>query len=172
MQTPPRVSIIAAIGAHNRAVGKGNQLLWHISDDLKRFKQLTVGHPVILGRKTFESIVGYLGGPLPGRPNIVVTRNSNYSADKNVVIAHSVPEALEKARELDQKEIFIGGGPMIWQSALPHTDLLYLTLIDEKKDGDAYFPKYEHLFTKELDRECHTTKDGLSYCWVTLEKEQ
>jgi len=163
----PRISMIVAIGK-NRVIGKANTLLWHIPDDLKRFKTLTTSHPVIMGRKTFDSIVGMLGKPLPNRTNIVVTRDTTWKFE-GVVTAHSLEEALAKAKTLDQEEIFVIGGAQIYEQALPRTDRLYLTLIDDTKEGDAYFPAYEHLFTKVLSEETHE-HEGLRYRWIHLEK--
>ena len=148
-----RVSIIAALGK-NRELGRGNDLLWRIPDDLKRFKSLTLGHPVIMGRKTFESI----GKPLTGRTNLVVSRSSL-----------SFENALAQAKKLDDKEIFIIGGAQIYAAAFPHADRLYLTLIDDTKDGDVFFPEYEKLFTKKLSEEIREL-NGLTYRWVDLEK--
>ena len=167
----PHVSIAVAIGRDSQGqhvIGHGNGLLWRIPDDLKRFKQLTLGHPVIMGRKTFESILASLGKPLPGRTNIVITRDQDY-ASEGAVIAHSLEEALEKARAIDQEEIHIGGGAQLYEEALPFVDKLYLTLIDDEKEGDTFFPPYEHIFTKktfEEDREYN----GLKYKWVDLER--
>ncbi len=166
-QDKPRVSIVAAIGK-NRELGHGNELLWHIPDDLKRFKALTLGHPVILGRKTFESIVASLGKPLPGRTNIVITRDEDYTYPEAVVV-HSLEEALQKARELDQEEIFIGGGANVWGQSLPFVDKLYLTLIDDSKNGDTFFPSYENIFTKKISEEAREW-NGLKYTWVDWEK--
>jgi len=162
----PIISAIAAIGARNRALGRGNDLIWKIPEDMERFKKLTTGHPVIMGRKTYESI----GRPLPNRTNIVVTRDTGYVA-AGCVIAHSVDEALEKARAVEQKEIFIIGGSYIFNEALPHTNRLYLTLVDSDEEGDVYFPEYEKEFTHELEREDHQTSDGLHYTYLTLERE-
>jgi len=142
--------------------------MWPIPEDLKRFKRLTMGHPVIMGRKTFESILTALGKPLPGRTNVVITRDTNY-APAGAVVAHSLDEAIQKASEIDSEEIFIGGGAQIYEQALPATDRLYLTLIDDEKPGDAYFPQYEHLFTKKLAEESGE-HDGLKYKWVDLER--
>lgn len=167
----PRVSIAVALGRdgkNNHVIGHGNGLLWRIPDDLKRFKQLTMGHPVIMGRKTFESILASLGKPLPGRTNIVITHDQDY-ASEGAVVAHSLEEALEKARAMDQEEIHIGGGAQLYEQALPFVDKLYLTLIDDEKEGDTFFPPYEHIFTKktfEEDREYN----GLKYKWVDLER--
>ena len=171
----PRISIVVALGRdskNNHVIGHGNGLLWHIPDDLKRFKQLTLGHPVIMGRKTFESIIGSLGKPLPGRTNIVVTRSSTLLGvnDPNVIITHSIEEALEKARELDKEEIHIGGGAEMYKQALPYVDKLYLTLIDDVREGDTFFPPYEKEFTKKTFEEAREY-NGLKYKWVDLEKE-
>jgi dihydrofolate reductase len=145
----PCISIVAAIGK-NRELGRGNRLLWHIPDDLKRFKQLTMGHPVIMGRKTFESI----GKPLPGRENLIVSRKGL-----------SLEQALQKAKALDQEEVFVIGGAQIYEQALPYTNRLYLTLIDDSKDADTFFPPYEKIFTKKVSDEPHE-----KYRFVTLEK--
>src|SRR6185503_7742279 len=107
------ISAIAAIG-RNRELGKGNQLIWQIPDDLKRFKSLTTGHPIIMGRKTFDSI----GRVLPNRTNIVITRDTHWNHE-GVVVAHSVEDAIEKGKALDQSEIFIIGGAQIYEAALP-----------------------------------------------------
>lgn len=158
------VSVIAALGK-NRALGKGNDLLWKIPDDLRRFKRLTLGHPVVMGRKTFESI----GKPLPGRTNIVVTRNEAW-AQEGVPVARSLDEALAKARAAEGgEETFIIGGAQIYAQALPLADKLYLTLIDDEKDADAFFPEYETLFTKKISEENREVK-GLRYRWIDLER--
>ena len=112
-----------------------------------------------------------LGKPLPGRMNIVVTRSSTLLGinDPNVVLADSIESALEKARGLDKKEVFVIGGSQIYTQALPYADRLYLTLIDDSKEGDAFFPEYESLFTKKVSEEIHEY-NGLKYRWLTLEK--
>lgn len=163
----PHVAIVVAIGK-NREIGKGGKLLWHISDDMKRFKQLTLGHPVIMGRKTFESIIGILGKPLPGRTNIVVTRDIDWKFD-GVLVFHSLEEALTKARELDKVEVHIGGGADLYKQALPYVDRLYLTLVDDTQDADTYFPEYDTEFTKKISEEARE-HEGLKYTWVTLER--
>ncbi|MDO8517995.1 MAG: dihydrofolate reductase [bacterium] len=167
-QGKPRVSIVAAIGK-NHEIGRGNGLLWHIPDDLKRFKALTLGHPVILGRKTFESIVASLGKPLPGRTNIVITRDPQWRFE-GVLVADSLEDALAKAKEIDGEEIFIGGGANVWSQSLTYVDRLYLTLIDDGKDADTFFPPYETVFTKKLSEEKREW-NGLHYTWLDLEKE-
>lgn len=163
----PEIAIIAAMGVgglHNRGIGKDNRLLWHIREDLIRFKLLSLGHPVIMGRKTFESI----GKPLPGRTNIVVTQNPNWKAS-GVTVVHSFDEALAEAKKQSPKRIVIGGGTEIYRQALPYATKLYLTLIEDKKEADAFFPPYEHLFRKITHEEARETPEGLRYRWVDLE---
>ncbi len=169
----PIIAAVVAIGK-NRELGKGGKLLWHIPDDLKRFKRLTAGHPIIMGRKTFESIIGYLGMPLPDRTNIVVTRQPSYidlvgRYGNQVIVVPSIEEGIEKARTLDSKEIHIGGGAEIYRQAFPYMDRLCLTLIDDEKEADTFFPPYEHIFTKKVFEESREWK-GLRYKWVDLEK--
>ena len=166
---------MVAIGK-NRELGLGDKLLWHIPDDLKRFKQLTLGHPIILGRKTFESIVGYLGKALPGRTNIVVTRDTNYQKGlmerglHDVAAVGSLEEALEAAKKYPgAEEIHIGGGAQMYEQALPHINKLYLTLVDDSKEADTFFPAYEHLFTEKTFEESREW-NGLNYRWVDLER--
>ena len=158
-----RISIIAALG-YDRALGKENQLLWRIPEDLKRFKSLTVSHPVVMGRKTFESI----GKALPGRPNLVVTRDKEWAAE-GASVFYSPDEALDAARKLDSEEVFVIGGAQIYAQTLPVTDRLYLTLIEEEKEADAFFPPYEHLFTKILSEE-ERSHNGLKYQWLNLKR--
>ncbi len=157
------ISIIAAISAIDRGLGNNNQLLWKISQDLKRFKELTTGHPIIMGRKTFESI----GRPLPSRTNIIITRDVTYQKD-GCSIAHSLHQAIVKAKEVEDKELFIIGGGEIYNQALPLADKLYLTLIDEKKDADTFFPDYSE-FKKEVVREEHKEEE-LLYTFLILER--
>lgn len=157
-----RLSMIAAVGK-NRELGKKNELIWRISDDLKRVKTLTMGHPIIMGRKTYESI----GRPLPGRTNIVVTRSTD--PIEGCTVAHSLEEALEKAHTIDNEEAFIFGGASLYEEALPQTNRLYLTYINaEDRDADTFFPDYSG-FTKVVDREIRS-QDELTYEWLTLER--
>ncbi len=168
-----RICAVVAIGK-NRELGKEGKLLWHIPDDLKRFKELTLGHPIIMGRKTFESIVSYLGKPLPGRTNIVVTRHPGdmmeiVSPSSDVIVVSSLEEGIEKAKTLDNEEIHIGGGAQIYEQALPYIDKLYLTLVDDEKEADTFFPPYEKEFTKKAFEEKREW-NGLEYKWVDLER--
>jgi dihydrofolate reductase len=165
----PRVCIVVAMSRGKRAIGKEGKLLWHISEDMKRFKELTMGHPVIMGRKTFESILSYLGKPLPGRTNIVVTRNAEYSYPE-IIVAPSMRDALANARMLDQTEIHIGGGSEIYEQALPFVDRLYLTLVDSEPEADSFFPEYEQEFTTVISNEKRHTASGVAYEWLTLER--
>jgi dihydrofolate reductase len=163
------ISLIAAIGAGNRALGKDGQLLWQIPDDLKRFKAITSGHPVIMGRKTWESLPEKFR-PLPGRLNIVVTRQEGYEATGAEVCA-SLETALAMAQGTHAAEggmeVFVIGGGELYKEALTFADKLYLTLIDEEKEGDVFFPEYEQTFTKILFEESREY-NGLRYRWIDL----
>ena len=164
----PIVVAVAAIG-RNRELGKDNKLLWRIPEDMKRFKELTKGHPLILGRKTFESIVGYSGGSLRERTNIIITRDRDWKY-AGVVVVHSLGEALERARQSPGSDnILIGGGAEIYKEALPQIDRLCLTLIDAEAPADTYFPPYEDLFTKKVSEDEHEWK-GITYRYVDLER--
>lgn len=132
----PKISMIAAIGK-NREIGKDNRLLWHIPQDLKRFQKITLGHPVIMGRATFES----LGKPLPERTNIIVTRNIDYQKE-GCVIAHSLEEAIDLSKTKDQQEIFIIGGGQIYEQGIKLADKLYLTVVKAHFPADTFFPDY------------------------------
>ncbi|MBI4086808.1 dihydrofolate reductase [Candidatus Kaiserbacteria bacterium] len=165
----PKVYITVQISKNRRAIGNGGKLLWYIPDDLKRFKQLTMEHPVIMGRKTFESILGYSGGkPLPGRTNIVVTRDKTYAHDGAIVVS-SLKEAFEKARALDAEEIHIGGGSEIYAQVLPFVDRLYLTIVDDEPEADTFFPDYSE-FAKVVEKSETREHNGLKYEWLTLER--
>jgi len=170
----PVVAAVVAIG-RNRELGKDNRLLWKIPDDVQRFRDLTRGHPLILGRKTFESILSYRGSPLPDRTNIVITRDKDWKyeglpAQAGVIVTHSFKEALEKAKEAaGSDEIHIGGGAELYKEALPLIDKLYLTLIDAEGEADTFFPPYEKEFTRKLSEESHKW-NGIKYRFVDLER--
>ena len=133
MLNTKKITIIAAVSKNN-VLGKNNKLIWHIPDDLKRFKKLTLGHSVIMGRKTFESITQ----PLPQRKNIILTRNKNYKA-KGALIAHNVKEALNFC-ENDNQPFIIGGGE-IYKLFMNISNKIELTRIHKSYDGDAFFPE-------------------------------
>lgn len=163
------ISMIAALGK-NRVLGKDNRLLWHIPNDLKRFRDITKGHPCIMGRKTFDSIVSILGKPLPNRTNIVITRDSAWAHD-GVFPVSSMEEAIELAKlKPGNDEIFIIGGGQVYALGLPYTDKLYLTLIDEEKEGDSFFSEYESHFPKKVFEEQHE-EAGVHYTWIDLERK-
>ena len=157
-----KLSIIAAISAKDRGIGKGGDLLWHISDDLKHFKELTIGHPIIMGRKTYDSI----GKPLPGRVNIVVTRNEDFNPP-GVIVFRSLEDAIEKAKGLDKEEVFIIGGGQIYEQSIEKADKLYLTLIDDQKTADTFFPTYDEF--EKISREDFS--GDTNYSFVELERK-
>jgi dihydrofolate reductase len=128
------LSIIAALGRH-RAIGYRNTLPWRLPADLQRFKQLTLGHHLLMGRKTYESI----GRPLPGRTSIIITRQPEFSA-AGCLVVHSLEEAIALAQTRGEQEAFVIGGAEIYAQALPHADRLYLTLVDAAPEADAFFP--------------------------------
>jgi len=160
----PRISIIAAL-AENRVIGRDNRLPWHLPADLGRFKALTMGKPMLMGRRTWES----LPGPLPGRPHLVLTRDPDYRAD-GCRIVHSLKEALEAAD--DAPELMVIGGAELYAQALPLADRLYLTLIQASPDGDAFFPEYDPGDWREIGREDHPPggRNPYRYSFLTLER--
>lgn len=163
MKKTPKISILVAV-SKNGVIGKDGKLPWHISEDLKRFKALTTGHPIIMGRKTWESIGSK---PLPNRTNIIITRDKKFKAMGGEV-AHSVEEAIELAKKMEKEEIFFIGGGEIYKLVLPLTDRIYLTLVEEEVNGDTFFPNYSD-FKKIISEE--KKSDGeLSYKFLTLEK--
>lgn len=162
------VVIVAAMSRQNRAIGKDNELLWHIPADLKRFKELTLGHPIIMGRKTFESIIKILGKPLPGRTNIIVTRNPEYAV-AGAIMAGSLEAAFAIAERENPTEIHIGGGAELYTAALPYTDKLHLTYVDSEATGDTFFPDFSKDFV-ETKRYPKAEHEGLTYEWVDYEQ--
>lgn len=154
------LSLIAAIGKKNE-LGLGNTLLWHLPADMKHFRETTSGHPVIMGRKTFESI----GRPLPNRQNIIITRDTSYTA-KGVFVVHSLDEALQlvareqgsKFEEVDEEvETFVIGGGQIYTEALSRADKLYMTHVDATFEADTYFPEVDFKEWIEVSSELHST---------------
>ena len=169
-----KIAMIAAM-AKNRIIGADNDMPWHLPADLKHFKAITLGKAVIMGRKTYESI----GRALPGRPNIVITSNEDYSLSDATVV-DSPESAFEVAKVLSNKsgendEVMIIGGGTIYQSFLDKADTLYLTHIDLTVDGDTKFPDYEsNASWTEISREEHDTdeKNAHPYTFVTLVRNQ
>jgi dihydrofolate reductase len=159
------LSIIVAM-TEDRVIGRNNQLPWHISEDLQRFKKLTMGHPIVMGRKTFESI----GKPLPGRANIVVTRNPSLALD-GVTITGSLKEAIEKGKQAEGgKELFVIGGAAMFDEALPLADKIYLTQIHHKIPGDVFFPPFNLKKDFTIIEETHhqsTKGEPLNFSFMT-----
>lgn len=164
MSKKPIISIIVAID-ESRAIGKNNQLLWSIPEDLQHFKEITSGHPVIMGERTFRSI----GRPLSNRTNIVLTSDMELEI-KGCLIAHSMKEAFEIGAKEDEEEIFVIGGGMVYKTALPYADKLYLTLVEGTHDADVYFPEYKTLFKKVVKEEAHEN-DTYKFKFLEIEKE-
>lgn len=157
------VSSIVAMGENN-AIGKNNQLLWHMPADLKHFKDITSGKSIIMGRKTFDSV----GKPLPKRRNIVVTRQD--IAIPGCEVVKSVEEGLELCK--GEEEVFIGGGAEIYKLAMHLTDRIYLTIIHKNFDADTFFPEIDYKVWKETEREDHAPddKNPYAYSFITLER--
>ena len=150
--------------AENRVIGKENKLIWHLPADLKFFKNLTTGHPIIMGRKTFESI----GKPLPNRTNIIITRQADFTAE-GCLVAHSLTEALMMAQQLDS-DIFVIGGAEIYKQAMFLADTIYLTEVHHTFEGDTFFPEIDSILWQETSREEHKAdeKNPYDYAFVTL----
>lgn len=168
-----KISLIAAI-SENNVIGKDNSLPWHIPEDLKRFKEITSGHPVIMGRKTYESI----GRLLPNRVNIIITRDKDYKVEGAVVV-HTLDEAIAEAsaphpdllpqeEKEEVEEVFILGGGQIFEQAMDIADKLYLTIVHTEIEGDVYFPEYSG-FSKETYR-MESSNEKYKYTFLDLEK--
>jgi len=165
LASSPCLTLIAAV-AKNRVIGLDNALPWRLPEDLKRFKALTLGHPIVMGRKTWAS----LGRPLPGRTNIVISRDAGFTTE-GATLAHSLPEALAVAAEASGgEEIFIIGGAEIYRQALPLARRLQLTEIDRDYAGDVHFPAFEPQQWLETARERHHSDAGFDYAFVTYER--
>ncbi|MEJ0026833.1 MAG: dihydrofolate reductase [Rhizomicrobium sp.] len=157
----PVVFVLAR--ADNGVIGDSGRIPWRIPEDMKRFKALTIGKPMIVGRKTWES---FPKRPLPGRTNIVITRDGAYRADGAVVV-HGLDEALARARAENPSEIVIGGGTEIYRAALPLATRIELTEVHMQVPGDAHLPSFGEGW-RETAREEHATAEGLRYSYVTL----
>lgn len=158
------LTLIAAI-ARNGVIGMDNRLPWHLPADLKHFKTLTAGHAVIMGRKTWESLPEKFR-PLPGRQNIVVTRNTAYAAS-GASVASSLPDALATATG---DEAFVIGGAELYQAALPLADRLQFTEIDAEFEGDTWFPARDQRQWREAAREVHHGEAGPGYAFVRYDR--
>lgn len=161
-----KLSIIVAT-AEKGVIGKDNQLIWHLPEDLKMFRRLTTGHVIIMGRKTFESI----GKPLPNRTSIIISRNTDYLVEGCIVVS-SLEEAIEKAKEIETEEAFIIGGAQIYALALDMADTVYLTQVHHNFEGDAFFPVLDTNIWTETERKSFQPDEKHAYAFdfVTLEK--
>lgn len=156
------LSLIVAI-ANNGVIGKDNTLPWHLPEDLKRFRALTTGHHIIMGRKTYES----LGRLLPGRTTVIVTRNTEYKVE-GALTAHSLSEAAELCR--GDNEAFVIGGAELYKEALHIVNKLYITEIKLDVDGDAHFPSFDVAKWQQTAHEDHVSASGLPFSYVTYTK--
>jgi len=158
-----KISIIAAMDS-KRGIGKNNGLMWHIPEELPRFKKITMGHPIIMGRKTFES----LPRALPGRANIVITQNPDFKAE-NCKIVNSLDRAIKVAKkEPGSEEIFIIGGGQIFEQSISEADRLYLTLVEGDFGADTFFPDYSQFKTIISEEEKQT--GDYKFKFLTLER--
>jgi len=159
----PIISVIVAVAKKDRAIGFQNKLLWNIPEDLKNFKDITKGHPVIMGQKTYES----MGRLLPGRTNVILTFDKELSIDE-AVICYDINQAIIEASKIDQEEIFFIGGGQIYKQSLPLASRLYVTEVEGEFEADSFFPDYAE-FKKEISsRVSHD--DNHEYIFKVLER--
>ncbi len=158
-----KIAMIAAM-ANKRVIGKDNQMPWHLPEDLRHFKAMTLGKPVVMGRKTFESI----GRPLPGRHNIVISRQADLVIE-GVSCVTSFEQALALAGDVE--EVIVMGGGQLYQTLLPRADKLYLTQIDLDVEGDTYFPHWDDGSWMIEESETHTNDKGLRYTFINLTRQ-
>ena len=158
-------TIVVAMG-RNREIGKENQLLWHLPKDLKHFKEITSNHPIIMGRKTYESI----GKPLPNRTNIVISRKTDWF-EEGILIVGSIKEAIKFAKKIDEN-IFIIGGGNIYEQTIDLADQLEITWVDATLEADTYFPKIDEKNWRKTDEICHEKdeKNQFDFCFQTFER--
>jgi dihydrofolate reductase len=160
-----RVTLVVARAA-NGVIGDRGNIPWRIAEDMRRFRHLTMGKPCIMGRRTWQSLPKR---PLPGRSNIVVTRDPDFAAP-GATVMNSLASAISHARREGADEIAIIGGSEIYRAALPFADAIELTEVHADFDGDAYFPEFENAEWREVSREEHVTADGLAYAFIALER--
>ena len=175
----PKISIICAL-SENRVIGQGDRIPWHIKVDLIHFKEKTLHHTIIMGRNTFDSLLGYYqrsGKPMPERNNIIVTRDKNYLKSNggvsinqliDALVVNSLDEALQKAKEIEKEEIFISGGEQIFKQTIHLADKLYLTIVNGNFEGDKYFPDYS-MFKKVISKEEREEKEQ-RFTFIELER--
>lgn len=160
--------MISLIVAHdlNRVIGNENKMPWHIPKELAYFKEKTIGKAIIMGRNTFEAI----GRPLPGRLNIVITRNKDYIAAEGVTVVHSIQSAIEVAENYHE-EVMIIGGEQIFKEVLPYANQLYVTLIQHQYEGDTFFPEYEEDWELVSSSEKISTEDEVHYEYLVFKRK-
>lgn len=160
------IAIVVAV-AENNVIGKDNQLIWHLPADLRFFKNLTMGHPILMGRKTYESI----GKPLPGRTTVIITRQQDFEAPGCIVV-NSIDDAIEEAQTINQ-DVYVIGGAEIYRQALPKTDTIYLTRMHHTFDGDTYFPELNEADWEVTSEERYEPdeKNKYSYSFITLQRK-
>ena len=156
------LSLIVAI-AKNRVIGVNNTLPWHLPEDLKRFRALTTGHHIIMGRKTYDS----LGRLLPGRTTVIVTRNPDYQVEGAIVV-HSLEAAISACG--DDNEVFLIGGAELYKDGLTLANKLYMTEIDAEYEGDAFFPEFDEAEWQVGERENHQAENGLGFSYVSYQR--
>lgn len=162
----PEIVLIAALAEENRVIGRDGGLPWHIPEDMRRFRRLTTGHALLVGRRTFESVVAQFGGPLPGRRMAVLTSRGEVPGNPEVEAHASVDEALGALG--DEEIVFVGGGETVFRQLLPRADRLELTLVEGEHEGDTYFPPWEHLVGEAFRVTAEDARDG--HRFVTLER--
>jgi dihydrofolate reductase len=153
------ISIIVAI-AKNNVIGKKNELPWYLPEDMKHFKQITDGQTVLMGSKTFESIVSRLGKPLPNRKNIVISSDPNYAVPEGVVVNNDLDKALA---DFKNQSLFVIGGASIYKQTIEKADKLYITEVDQEIDGDAFFPEIDLNKWEEISRDKHERLSFVQY---------
>ena len=157
------ISLVVAMGL-NREIGVNNQIPWKLSEDLKNFKKTTMGHHILMGRKTYESI----GKPLPGRTNIILTRNSNYQVPDCITVT-SLDEAIKLAKTKGETELMVIGGAEIYKEALSRANRIYLSKIEFKGKADAYFPEFNELDWKVISEVKHSS-DSIPWTFKVIER--
>jgi dihydrofolate reductase len=162
---PPLVSLLVA-AAENGVIGRDNALPWHLSDDLRHFKSLTLGKPMLMGRRTFASI----GKPLPGRTSLVLSRSHDWTPPPGVILVHSLEEALERAGPA--AELVVIGGAEVYRLALPRAQRIYLTRVHAEVAGDTFFPRIDETAWRETERQFHAadSRHDHAFSFIVLER--
>lgn len=160
--------LIIAAKAKNNVIGKNNELVWRLPADFKRFKSLTTGHYLLMGRKTFES----LGNPLPNRTHLVISRDKNYKVPEGHFVFQNIEDAFTFCNKLDVDKLFVIGGGEIYKQTLPLADKMILTEVEASPEGDTYFPEFDPKDWKETFREYHPADDRHRYAFYFVDYEK